>query len=341
MIDLKLKDINKLPLTSDYVFKRIFGQEENKEALKDLLQSILNIKINDVQINNPEIPKNFYDSKYGVLDLKVTLDNSVIVNVEMQLQNQHNIEPRSTYYMASTYAGQLGEGEPYTNCKKVIVIDILNFNYYKRNTYHSVAKMKFEEASENEIVDMGYKDEDMYATKYIEMHVIELPKFKKKNPDIHTKLEQWLWLFIGGDEKVKKASKYNKEIEKINKKLASMSLSREERNNYEFRLKAIRDEISAIDYATKKGLEEGRRKGLEQGIAEGLEQGLQQGMQQGMQQGIQQGIQKGIQQGVSEGEKNAKIEIAVEMLKNNFSIEEIQKITRLSIEEIKNIKLND
>ena len=29
------------------------------------------------------------------------------------------------------------------------------------------------------------------------------------------------------------------------------------------------------------------------------------------------------------------------MLKNNFSIEEIQKITRLSIEEIKNIKLND
>ena len=259
MTDLKLKDINKLPLTSDYVFKRIFGQEENKEALKDLLQSILNIKIKDVQINNPEIPKNFYDSKYGVLDLKVTLDNSVIVNVEMQLQNQHDIEPRSTYYMASTYAGQLGEGEPYTNCKKVIVIDILNFNYYKRNTYHSVAKMKFEEASENEVVDMGYKDEDMYATKYIEMHVIELPKFKKKNPDIHTKLEQWLWLFIGGDEKVKKASKYNKEIEKINKKLASMSLSREERNNYEFRLKAIRDEISAIDYATKKGFAEGRR----------------------------------------------------------------------------------
>ena len=132
---------------------------------------------------------------------------------------------------------------------------------------------------------------------------------------------------------MKKASKYNKEIEKINKKLASMSLSREERNNYEFRLKAIRDEISAIDYATKKGLEEGRRKGLEQGIVEGLEQGLQQGLEQG--------IQQGIQQGVSEGEKNAKIEIAEEMLKNNFSIEEIQKITRLSLEEIKKIKINN
>ena len=63
MIDYTLNERNRLPLTSDYVFKRIFGQEENKEALKDLIQSILNIKINDVQINNPEIPKNFYDSK--------------------------------------------------------------------------------------------------------------------------------------------------------------------------------------------------------------------------------------------------------------------------------------
>ena len=107
--------VKKLPLTSDYVFKRIFGQEENKEALKDFLESILNIKIKNIEINNPEIPKDFYDSKYGVLDLKVTLDNKLIVNVEMQLQNQHNIEPRTTFYMASTYVSQLGEGEPYNN----------------------------------------------------------------------------------------------------------------------------------------------------------------------------------------------------------------------------------
>ena len=35
--------INKLPLTSDYVFKRIFGQEENKSALKDFLESIFQL----------------------------------------------------------------------------------------------------------------------------------------------------------------------------------------------------------------------------------------------------------------------------------------------------------
>lgn len=42
-----------------------------------------------------------------MLDLKVTVDEKIIINVEMQLQNQHNLEPRTTYYMASTYAGQI------------------------------------------------------------------------------------------------------------------------------------------------------------------------------------------------------------------------------------------
>ena len=258
MINEQETSIKKLPLTSDYVFKRIFGQEENKEALKDFLESILKINIEKIEINNPELPKDFYDSKYGVLDLKVTLDNQIIVNVEMQVQNQHNLAQRSTYYMSRVYSQQIGENEPYINCKKVIVIDILNFNYYKRNSYHSIARMKFEKNNQEEYVDMGYENEDEYATDYIEMHIIELQKFKKKNPKIDTKLEQWLWLFVGGEEeKMRRIGKKNKEIEKIDKKLASMSLSREERNNYEFRRKAILDEISAIDYATKKGLTQG------------------------------------------------------------------------------------
>ena len=295
-----------LPLTSDYVFKRIFGQEENKQALKDFLESILEEEILKIEIKNPEIPKNFYDSKYGVLDLKVTLNDKSIVDVEMQMKNEHNIEQRDTFYLASNYVNELKEGEPYTNCKKSIVINILNFMYYNRNEYHSVARMIFEEAKEEEKVEMGYKEEDRYMTKYLEVHIIELPKFKIKNPKMHTKLEEWLWLFIGSDEKVSEASKKNKEIEKIKKKLASMSLSPEERNNYEYRLRAIRDEADAIEYKTKQAKGEGIKEGLEQGISQGIEQGIEQ--------------------------------TAKEMLKNNFTIEQIETITKLTKEEIERLK---
>lgn len=345
MTDNIKESIERLPLTSDYVFKRIFGQEENKSALIDFLEGILKIKIENLQINNPEIPKDFYDSKYGVLDLKVTLDNKIIVNVEMQVQNQYNIEQRSTFYMASTYTQQIGEGEGYENCKKVVVINILNYKYYKRNSYHSVARMKFEPSDKTAKINLGYKKEDLYATKYLEMHMIELPKFKEKNPEIGTKLEQWLWLFIGGEEKVKKASKVNKEVERINKKLASMSLSQEERNNYEFRLKAIRDEINFKSNAQrqieeiakgKKELAQGQEelaKGKQE-IAKGKEE-LAQGQEELAKEKRE--ITKGKEELLKEQEKikQEKKNVVKKLLEKNFSIQEILEITGISENEIK------
>ena len=293
---MEKRKITRLPLTSDYVFKRIFGQEENKGALKDFLESILDVKIKKIEIKNPEIPKNYYDSKFGVLDLKVVLNDEMVVDVEMQMKNRHDMAKRDNYYLASNYVNEIKEGEPYTSCKKSIVISILNFNYYKRNEYHSVARMIFEKPKEEERVDMGYEEEDKYASKDLELHTIELPKFRKKHPEVHTKLEQWLWLFEGSEEEMEKAGKMNKEIKKINKKLASMSLSDEERNNYEFRLKAIRDEADAIDYATTKGR--------------------------------------------AEGEKLERIKMVKEMLKNNFTEEQIKSITKITEEELEEIRKN-
>ena len=44
--------LTRLPLTSDYVFKRIFAREENNSMLKDFLEAILNIHINKVEVKN-------------------------------------------------------------------------------------------------------------------------------------------------------------------------------------------------------------------------------------------------------------------------------------------------
>ncbi len=45
----------------------------------------------------------------------------------------------------------------------------------ERNSYHSIAKMKYEDTKPIEFVDMGYNKEE--ATNTFEMHFIELPKF--------------------------------------------------------------------------------------------------------------------------------------------------------------------
>ena len=238
------KTEGKMQLTVDYAFKRVFGKNGNESILKDLLESILNIEIKSITIQNPEIPKNMKDGKVGILDVRAELNGDEITEVEMQVQDQHNIDKRSPTYLTKIYSDQLKEGEQYIEVKKVVVINILNFDYYKRNSYHSVARMMFEESKENEKVDLGYIVEDKYATKDLEMHFIELPKFRKKDPDMSNKLEQWLCLICDEEDKIEMAKSKNEEIEKAKKELEKLAMNPEDRELYELRLKAIRDEMN-------------------------------------------------------------------------------------------------
>ena len=106
----------------------------------------------------------------------------------------------------------------------------------ERNSYHSIARMKYENTKPIEFVDMGYKKEEEEATNTFEMHFIELPKFKQKNPDCNTKLEQWLWLIDGSkEEKVEMSAKENKEIDKTVKELNKLSKDPDEVAKYEER----------------------------------------------------------------------------------------------------------
>ena len=96
--------------------------------------------------------------------------------------------------------------------------------------------MKYEDTNPIEFVDMGYKKEEEEATNTFEMHFIELLKFKQKNPDCNTKLEQWLWLIDGSkEEKVEMSAKENEEIDKTVKELNKLSKDPDEVAKYEER----------------------------------------------------------------------------------------------------------
>ena len=259
----KLK--RRLPLTNDYVFKKVFAKAGNEEILKDFLESILEIKIQKIEVKNPELPKDLIDKKAGILDIKAELNGSQICDIEIQVANEKNIEHRSTYYMSKLIAEQLNKKEEYNKLKKTIVINLLNFNYYKRNSYHQIAHMKFEKTKEEKYVDMGYTKEDELATEDIEMHFIEIPKFIKKNCGINTKLEQWLWLLTGKGEKVEMAEKENKEIKKAIEILEEMSMDEKEWELYQSRKMAEIDYNSGIASAREEGREEGEKAGIKKG----------------------------------------------------------------------------
>lgn len=248
------------PLLDDYIFKRTFTRDDPNGILRDLLESILKIKIRNVLVLNSEIPKDLLDEKASRLDIRAEIDNERIINIEMQVKYQSDIEKRSTLYMSKNISTQIKIAEKYGLLKPSIVINILNFNRYRRNSYHSVAHMKFEKTSKEEYVDLGYNPEEETATDVLEMHFIELPKFIKKNPEAKTKLEQWLWLIAGREDKIKMSKLDNPEVKKAMKLVEEVLSDPAEREILDAREMARLNYNSEMDYMREKGLNEGRKK---------------------------------------------------------------------------------
>ena len=264
-----LKEVDMLPLSNDYVFKRIFGKGGNERILKSLLEAILKIHIQKIEIKNPEIPKETMDEKLSILDIRAEINEDTIIDIEMQVGNTTAIDRRLVVYNAKLIAGDIKVSEEYKKAKDTIVICILNDNVLKRNAYLSLAMLKYEETEEIRYVDMGYKKEDSYLTKMCKYYIIELPKFKKKKPKVADLLEKWLYV-IGGDQKMMDECKdENEEIKEAVKQLKEMSTDEYERELYEIRERSRLTYNTEMNEARRKGLAERRAQGEAKGITEG------------------------------------------------------------------------
>ena len=256
----KTTKIPRLPLTDDYIFKRVFAFEGNESVLKDLLEAILRKDIKTVTIKNPEIIPYEKDDKRGLLDIKAETDDGTVLDIEMQMEDKKNAEERGTVYAGNMITGQLQVGDDYKKLKKSIVIFITNYNFLKRNSYHSVGKMKFEETLEEEYVDMGYEEEDQIASKYVEFHYIELPKYKKKEPSKFTKLDQWMCVLTNRKGEIMLAEKENKEIKKAMNTLDFISADPKKRERHNSIIMAEYNRLTSEQNFFEAGKEERKRR---------------------------------------------------------------------------------
>jgi len=82
----------KITLRNDYAFKRVFGMEENKDVLQDLLECILDIppeNIAGLEFLDKELHKDLISDKTGVLDVKLRLKNNTV-----RYRNSKQVEQR-------------------------------------------------------------------------------------------------------------------------------------------------------------------------------------------------------------------------------------------------------
>jgi len=241
-----------LGLKSDIYFKAFFSQKENEKFLEEFVGSILkeNIKIKKV-IHDARLEQLSSEDKYGILDLDVELENGENINIEMQLKNLHNIEERATFYGSKKITEQKGIGRDYTGLKRVIIIAILNYSFLPYSEYV------------NKTVRVLASHREYEVNNQICYYYIELDKFRKQNPDMKDKLNQWL-AFIDRErgellEMAKKENKLVDEADEYYKVLTDDELARE----LEWRKQMAKiEEYHALKTAREEGLEE-RKKSTE------------------------------------------------------------------------------
>ena len=278
----------------DFVFKNIFGSPKHPKILISFLNAALKPKnkITAVEIKGTDLEKQFIDDKYSRLDVKAITSNSEIINIEIQLKNEYNMIKRSLYYLSKMYEEQLKEGEDYSKLNRTVCINILNFKYLKTEEFHSAYRLKELESNE-ELTDI------------IELHFIEIPKLSKDSDEKDMLMVWTEFLRDPESEKVRSLEMSIEEIREAKDELVRMSNDKEQREIYEMRAKILKDKVSALNEAERKGIE----KGLEQGREEGKE----------------------------EGERNKAIEIAKNLL-DVLNDETISLKTGLTIEKIKQLR---
>lgn len=257
---------------NDFVFKKLFGNEKNKDLLIDFINNVLPDKhVKEIEYIPTNLEPDIRIKKQSILDVLCTDENNSKYIIEMQNAKEKGFEKRAVYYASKTYATQMDKGGKYADLKEVIFIAITDFVMFPdKKGYISTHNIRDTKTNEHDLKDFSFA-------------FLELPKFDKH--DGIKGIDEWCDLF--------KNAKYRKSVDtdspimqKAYKTLEMSNWSEQDLLDYQAYEKILLDNQAREDQVRDEKA----------------------------------------------------IEIAKEMLKDEEPIEKIIKYTKLTADQIKNLK---
>ncbi len=258
---------------TDYGFKFLFGRGR-KELLIDFLNDLLvgEHVITDIQfLNNEQLPE--VKTERGIIyDIYCVTDTSERIIVEMQNREQPYFKDRALFYLSRAITQQAKKGIWDFQLDAVYGVFFMNFVMNK----DIPAKIR------TDVVLVDRDTGKVFNGKFRQIF-IELPNFNKEEDECSTDFERWIYILKHMDTLDRMPFKARKAVfERLEKMASKANMTQEERAQYEEEWKFYNDYFNTLDFAQKKGLEEGRKKGLEEGLEEGKKEGRKEGKEEGM-----------------------------------------------------------
>ncbi len=260
MSDIKEKYIN--PFTN-FGFKRLFGEEPNKDLLIDFLNVLLKEQQGEIvdltylkteQLGNTELDRK------AIFDLYCENEKGEKFIVEMQKSKQNFFKDRSLYYSTFPIQEQAQKSDWNYELKAVYTIGILDFVFDEDKS----DKNKFR-------YDVKLQDINTNKTFYEKLTFIyfEMPKFNKSIEELESHYDKWLYV-LKNLHKLDRLPENLKEkvFERVFEVAEIAKFSHEEYLSYEDSLKYYRDLKNSLDTAKEEGKEEGKIEVAKEMIAE-------------------------------------------------------------------------
>ena len=300
-------DIYINPFT-DYGFKKLFGEEPNKDLLLDFLNELLKEEQGQIvdltYLKNDHLGTSEVDRR-AIFDLYCENEKGEKFIVEMQKTKQNFFKDRSVYYATFPIREQAKRANWDYELKAVYTIGILDFIF--DSDKHEPEKYRY---------DVKLKDIDTNKVFYDKLTFIylEMPKFSKTVDELETRFDKWLYVLKNMNRLDRIPEKLKERIfEKLFETAEIARFTPDQILSYEDSLKYYRDLKNSLDTAKEEGEEIGIKKGEKIGI------------------------KKGEEIGIKKGKIEEKIEVAKTALTEGIPIETIIKLTGLSKEEIKKL----
>ena len=169
---------------TDFGFKKLFGEEANKDLLIDFLNQILPNyhQISELSFRNSEnIPELSHERK-AIFDIHCESKTGEKFIVEMQKAKINFFKDRSLFYSTFPIKDQAKRGDWDFKLTPVYMIAILDFQYDEKEE-----RQKFLRS-----VDLKDQDGDIFYDK-LNFKFIQMPLFTKNEDELENHFDKWIY----------------------------------------------------------------------------------------------------------------------------------------------------
>ena len=236
---------------SDFGFKLIFGQEENKDVLIGFLNGLFEGErvITDVQYLDKEQLPGDKKERRMIYDIYCQTEQGEHIIIEMQKLPQKHFKERALLYLARVLDRQSMRGKSGNNYDVNAVYGVFFMNFTEDRM---ARKLRTD-------VALADRQSNEHFSDKLRMIFIQLPEFRKREEECETFFERWIYNLKNMNilHSLPWKEEY-KEFKRLSEICETANLTPEQRASYERSIKTFLDNNDILEYQLDKGIEKGR-----------------------------------------------------------------------------------